>query len=78
MFSELRSFVSDKSFKIVVLENSIYINNYVDILLFDDDKMIIKSKNKLLKITGNNLLITRLENNEMQIKGNIKTIELGD
>ena len=78
MFNEFRNIISDQDFKIIIFENSLNINDYVDILLFDDDKVIIKTKNKLLKIKGSNLLMTRLENNELQMKGNIKSIELGD
>ena len=77
MINELRNMAS-KTFKITVLDNSVDINNYTDVLVFDEDKIIIKANNKTLKIKGTNLLITRLENSELQIKGNIKTIDLGD
>lgn len=78
MFNELRNVFGEQSLKIVITESCISINNYVDILLFDEDKIIIKTKDKLLKIKGYNLLITRLENNEIEVKGNIKVIDLGD
>ena len=54
------------------------INNYEDILIFEDNQILIKSNNKLIKIKGNNLSITRLENKEVQIEGQIINIELGD
>ncbi len=78
MFNELRNLVLDLPFRIIISDNAININNYMDILLFDDDRIIIKTKNKLLTIKGINLLITHLENNEIQVKGNIKSIDLGD
>ena len=78
MFSELRNLVLDLPFRIIVSDNTININNYLDILLFDEDRIIIKTKNKLITIKGINLLITHLENNEIQVKGNIKSIDLGD
>ena len=78
MFNELRNLVLDLPFRIIVSDNNININNYIDILLFDKDRIIIKTKNKLITIKGAELLITHLENNEIQIKGNIKSVDLGD
>ena len=78
MFNELRNLVIELPFRIIVSDNNININNYIDILLFDKDRIIIKTKNKLITIKGAELLITHLENNEIQIKGNIKSVDLGD
>ena len=78
MFKDLRNMVFDKTFRIIIYENKLDINNYEDILLFDDEQVLIKIRNKLLKVKGKNLIITRLENNEMLVEGEIKTIDLGD
>ncbi len=78
MLKEFRSMVFDKLFKIVIYENKVDINNYDDILLFDCDEVLIRIKNKLLKIKGSDLIITRLENNEVLVEGQINLIDLGD
>ena len=78
MFRDLTNIIHDKTFRILILNNTMNINNYEDILIFEDNQILIKSNNKLIKIKGNNLSITRLENKEVQIEGKIINIELGD
>ena len=78
IFRDLTNIIHDKTFRILILNNTMNINNYEDILIFEDNQILIKSNNKLIKIKGNNLSITRLENKEVQIEGQIINIELGD
>lgn len=78
MFKDLTNIIHNKIFKIIILNNTIDIYNYEDILVFEDNQILIKLDNKLIKIKGNNLSITRLENKEVQIEGEIINIELGD
>lgn len=76
MFRNLTDIVFDTRFKITVMEDIIDINNYEDILVFDDDKVLIKAKDKTIKVIGSSLIITRLLNKEVLIEGKIKSIEL--
>ena len=76
MFRNLTDIVFDTRFKITVMEDIIDINNYEDILIFDDDKVLIKAKDKTIKVIGSSLIITRLLNKEVLIEGKIKSIEL--
>ena len=78
MFKNLRNMVFDKSFKITIYEHRVNINNYSDVLLFTDEEVLITVENKIIKVKGSDLIITRLENNEMLIDGHIKLIDLGD
>ena len=78
MIKNLRSIVCDEIFKIIILKNKINIINYLDILIFEDELIQIKSKEGLIKIKGTNLTINKLYNNELLIEGNIKSVELGD
>lgn len=76
MFRNLTDLVFDKRFKITIMDGIIDINNYEDILIFDDDKVLIKTKDKTIKVIGSSLIITRLLNKEVLIEGKIKSIEL--
>ena len=78
MFRDLTSVIHDNTFRITLLNNLMNINNYEDILIFEDDQILIRTTNKMIKIKGKNLSITRLENNEVQIEGTIITIDMGD
>lgn len=77
MLKNLRSIVYDDVFKIIILKNKVNIINYIDVLIFEDEKILVKTKEGLVKITGNNLTINKLYNNELLIEGKIETIEFG-
>lgn len=77
MLKNLKNIIYDKTFRITILEDKINIINYENILIFEDEKIIIKTKKGLVKITGTKLVISKLYNNEVLIKGNIKNVELG-
>ena len=78
MFKDLTNIIRDKRLRITLLDNCINISNYDDILIFEDNQVLVKVKNKTIKVKGESLSITRLENNEVQIEGKIKIIDMGD
>ena len=73
MFRELNSFFIEEG--ITILDNKINIVNYKKIDYFDLDKIIISMNDKKIIFKGNNLVLTKLLNNEVEIKGVVKTIE---
>ena len=78
MFRDLTNIIHDNTFRITLLDNLMNINSYEDILIFEDNQILIRTTNKMIKVKGQNLTITRLENNEVQIEGKIITIDMGD
>lgn len=78
MFSSLTDIVRDSKIKIIICENKVNIINYEDILIFEDNQILIKTKYKTIKIKGENLVITKLELSEALIEGKIKSIDMGD
>lgn len=75
MFRELKNVIYDKNFKMTILEDKISIKPFKDILTFEENELLIKTENKIIKIKGENLTINKLENYEILILGNIITIE---
>ena len=78
MFRDLTNIIHDNTFRITLLDNLMNINSYEDILIFEDNQILIRTTNKMIKVKGQNLTITRLENNEVQIEGKTITIDMGD
>lgn len=78
MFRELKSVIYDSTFKIVIYLNKVYLNNYEDILVFEDNHLLVKTFTCFVTIKGENLTISKLENNEVLIQGLVKSVELGD
>jgi sporulation protein YqfC len=59
-----------------VLKNNIDICNYDTIGYLDDNLIIINYEEGEIKIKGENLVVAKLLNDEVLIKGNIKNIEM--
>ncbi len=77
MINDLKNIIYDKRFKVTVLKEKIDINNYEEIIVFEEDQIIVSAKENIVKIKGENLTINRLFNKELLIEGKIKTIEFG-
>ena len=77
MINDLKNIIYDKRFKVTVLKEKIDINNYEEIIVFEENQIIVSTKENIVKIKGENLTINRLFNKELLIEGKIKTIEFG-
>ena len=64
----------NKDYYICLYDNNIYINNYQEILSFSNNLITIKLPNKNILIKGTNILIKKMENNELLISGNISGV----
>jgi len=71
----IRSYVVDSELKITILNTKINIVNYKDIGHFDSNKIIIKGENKNVVISGKELVVSKLMNEEILITGNFDNIE---
>lgn len=73
LFNDIRNFIDNNSFKIIIYENIIDIINYEKIIDISNDSIKVMT-NKIIDITGKNLCIIKLLDNEILIKGNIINI----
>lgn len=76
MLKDLRTYILENEFKINILIGKVDIVNYTEIDHFDDSKILVRHKNGLVIIKGENLTISKLLNDELLIIGKIKTVEL--
>lgn len=76
MLNSLNNFINDKTFRFTVYENMINIINYNKIISLEDNYISILSTNKKILIKGNNLILKKLLDKEILIKGNISNIEV--
>lgn len=75
ILNDAKSYILENDLKIIIINNKIDIVNYVDIGHFDSNKVIVKSKTKDIIIKGNDLVISRLMNDEILITGDFKGLE---
>ena len=71
----IKNIIKDNSFKINIMNDSVHIINYVNIINISPNVINILLNDKTLKISGNNMLICGLDEYELLIKGNIKGLE---
>lgn len=75
MFRGLIGKVYENKCKIVIESNFLDIINFEKILVFETNNILIKTKEKLINIKGNDLSITKSYDEELLIKGSITKIE---
>ncbi len=71
----IRSYFLDEKFQLIYLANQIDIVNYQEIDSFDEEKIRIRYQDGLLVLSGNNLSINKLLEDEILISGDIQKIE---
>ena len=67
---KLNSFFIEEG--ITIIDNRINIVNYIKIDYFDLDKIVVTMKDKKVIIKGEKLVLTKLLNDELEIKGVVK------
>lgn len=72
---KFRDYLFDEKFSMNVLKNKIEILNYSEIGHFDSNKIIVRYSEGNIIINGKNLIISKLMDDSILIKGNINNIE---
>lgn len=76
LLNRLREYIEPINLEMHIYTNGIYIINYTLISNFTDKKIIIEGKKEKITIMGNNLVIKKLEKDELFISGMIDSINL--
>ncbi len=71
----MMEYLLDSKFKIIITDSYINIINYKDLISINSNNIILKYSNGSINIKGKDLLITKLLDEELLIKGNISNIE---
>lgn len=75
MLEIFKSYLRNEEYYIIIYSKYIYIYKYEEILKFTDKYISIKLRDLKVNIIGFDLLITKMEKNELLIKGNINNLE---
>jgi hypothetical protein len=78
MHSYLKEYIVDKEFRMLILKNRIDIINYESIDQIESFKIVICGSNLKITITGDNLVVCKMLDEELLIAGNIKDINMGE
>ena len=72
----LDRYLMDTTYKIIIKDNTINIINYEEIKDFSSNKIVVKTKKNITTLIGKDLVVSKMQDNEVLITGLIKTIEL--
>lgn len=75
LFRDAKEFILENKLKIIYIDNKINIVNYKSVTGFDSNKIIIDCGSKLIIVSGNSLVISKLLLDELLISGNIEKVE---
>lgn len=76
MLRDLRNYILEKDFRINYVKNKLNIVNYETIDHFSDNKVIVRYDGGIVIIKGENLIISKLLEDEVLISGIIINIEI--
>lgn len=75
MLKSINKYIKNNEFSINIIENDIDVNNFIDITILEQNKIVLQIPNGYLRIFGSNLTIKRLLDNEILINGEISSME---
>ncbi len=75
MLEIFKNYLNKEDYYVVLYSNYIYIYKYIDIVKFTDKFISLKLNKLTINIYGTDMLITKMEKNELLIKGNILKLE---
>ena len=78
MLKSITNYIKNNDFSLSLWNKNIYINNFIDILVLEPDKIVISIPDGKIIIKGSNLLINKLLDKEILLSGCFKSIELGE
>lgn len=76
IINKLDNYINEKKYSMIYKDNKLDIINYTEIEEFTSTLITIRYKKNLYNIKGDNLVISRMLDNEILITGNIQSITI--
>ena len=74
MLEVINNALAKKDYYICLYDNYLYLYNYLEIISFNNDLIIVKLSNNRVKIKGSSLFIKKMHQHELLIEGNIVSV----
>ena len=78
ILDRIKNYIDPNDLEIHIYKYGIYIVNYVFISNFSDKNIKISTKYKVISISGNKLVISKLKKDELFISGDINSISFNE
>lgn len=74
ILNRLDNYINEKEYSMIYKYNKLDIINYTEIQDFSSKEITIRHRDKIYKIKGKNLVISRMMDNEVLVSGDIENI----
>ena len=74
LFNYLDRYITDDEFKVIIRNEDVNIINYIEVMDFSSKEISIKYDRGIMIIKGSELVVSKMMDDELLIKGNIKSI----
>lgn len=75
LFDYLDRYLIDNDYKITICNKEIHIVNYQEIEDFSSNRVVVRYKGGVTVLLGNNLVISKMQDEELLITGELRSIE---
>lgn len=75
VFDRLDRYLVDNEYKVTIKGEIIHIINYLEIVDFSSERVVIKYRDGITILMGNNLVVSKMMDDELLIVGKLKSIE---
>lgn len=75
LFDKFDRYLVDNEYKVTIMEGGVHIINYVEIVDFSSNKVIIRYRDGFMVLNGNDLVVSKMVNDELFITGKLKSVE---
>ena len=76
ILKEVKNFIQDNLFKMIVTESTIYINSFKKMNTLEENHISFTTTNKIIHIYGKDLRMKKLVNQEALFSGTIDKVEV--
>lgn len=76
IIDKLNRYLEDNNYQIIIKKNSVNITNIEEVLDFSINKVTIRCKQQMINIEGKNLIISKMEADEVLINGTIYNVRI--
>ncbi len=78
MLDNIKNFINDNEFRLALFNDKVHLINYEEILSLDTNRISFQTKTGIVVIKGENIILNKLLDKEILLKGKIASIEVFD
>lgn len=75
-FRDMDRYFVDREYRITIDKNKVHIMNYLEIVDFSDTRIVVRYEGGRSILTGSQLVVSKMQDDEILIEGKICSIEV--